>query len=80
MNKMIVLHDKYDNNPIVIRTSSIDAIRKIVDQIPDITDKCTEEYSMIMIGDGSIAVKETIGIVISKINKVEEVWEGWEGV
>jgi len=69
MNKSIVLHDKYTNEPIVIRTSAIIAIRKELDKTKDME----EEYSDIFVGSGSmiLGVEETIGTVLEKIKKVE---------
>lgn len=67
MRKSIVLHDRYSNEPIVIRASAIDAVRKVFDRTEDIA----EEYSEILIRVGFVDVKETIGTVITKINKAE---------
>lgn len=65
MNKEIVLHDKLSNEPIVIRTSAIKAVRKAFDLAEDI------EYSEVMIDAFFISVKETIGTVMMKIKKTE---------
>lgn len=67
MNKVIVLHDRYSNEPIVIRTSVINAVRKAFDRTRDVE----EEYSEIMIDTFFLDVKETIGTVITKIKKAE---------
>lgn len=67
MRKSIVLHDRFSNEPIVIRASAIDAVRKTFDK----TGIIAEEYSGILIGVGFIDVKETIGTVITKIKKAE---------
>lgn len=66
MNKAIVLHDRYSDTPIVIRTSAILAVRKESDKT-----EIAEEYSEVMIGPMFISVKETIGEVIKKIKKAE---------
>lgn len=66
MNKAIVLHDRYDNEPIVIRPSAILAVRKEFDKT-----EMVEEYSEVMIGPMFISVKETIGEVMKKIKKAE---------
>ena len=71
MNKAIVLHDRYSNEPVVIRTSAINAVRKAFEKVPDITDEYSEEYSEILIGLLWLSVKETIGTVITKINQAE---------
>lgn len=67
MRKSIVLHDRFSNEPIVIRASAIDAVRKAFDK----TENIKEEYSEILIGVSFIGVTETIGTVITKIKKAE---------
>lgn len=67
MSKAIVLHDRFSNEPIVIRASAIKAVRKDFDRTGDIA----EEYSEIMIEACFISVKETIGTVLTKIKKAE---------
>lgn len=67
MNKVIVLHDRYSNEPIVIRISAIQAVRKELNG----TEDMAEEHSDVMIGAIVIDVKETIGEVIKKIEKAE---------
>ena len=46
MNKVIVLHDRYSNEPVVIRISAIDAVRKNFDRV----ENTVEEYTEILIG------------------------------
>lgn len=65
MNKTIVLHDRFSDKPIVIRTSAIKAVRKAFDLTEDI------EYSEVIIESLFISVKETIGEVMKKIKKAE---------
>lgn len=67
MRKTIVLHDRFSNEPIVIRASAINAVRKAFDR----TENIAEEYSEILISVGFIGVAETIGTVITKIKKAE---------
>lgn len=67
MRKTIVLHDRYSNEPIVIRASAINAVRKAFYE----TENIKEEYSEILISVGFIGVTETIGTVITKIKKAE---------
>lgn len=45
MSKAIVLHDRFSNEPVVIRISAINAVRKVFDRTEDIA----EEYSEIII-------------------------------
>lgn len=61
--KIIVLHDRYSNKPVVIRVDAINAIKKCKDG--------QEEYSELLIGNMWEAVEETIGIVMNKIQKTE---------
>ena len=65
MNKAIVLHDRYNNEPIIIRTNAIKAVRKAFELTENI------EYSEVMIEALFISVTETIGEVIKKIKKAE---------
>jgi len=65
--KIIVVHDKYSNEPIIINTSAINAIRKAFDE----TDKGKKEYSEIWAKSFVYPVKESIGAVMMKIKKAE---------
>ena len=67
MKQAIVLHDRFSNEPIVIRIGAIKAVRKVFDRTEDIS----EEYSEIMIETFFLSVKETIGTVMTKIKKAE---------
>lgn len=62
--RTVVLHDKYSNEPIVVRPEAIAAIRKF---------KNAEEgeFSNIIVDTVMIDVKESIGTVITKIKKAE---------
>lgn len=66
--KIIVLHDKYNNEPIIIRVSAINAIQKRIDMI-DENNK--EEYTGILVGNMNYDVKEDIGIVMARIKAIE---------
>ncbi len=68
MGKVVVLHDRFSNEPIVVRASAIKAVRKAFDRIGD----TPEEYSEIMIETLFLSIKETIGTVITKIKEAEE--------
>lgn len=61
--KIIVLHDRYSNEPVVIRVDAIKMIKKCKDG--------QEEYSELLIDNMCENVKETIGIVMNKIQKTE---------
>jgi len=61
--KIIVLHDRYSNEPVVIRVDAIDAIKKVKDG--------NEEYSDLYINGVYQTIKETIGTVMTKIKKAE---------
>lgn len=58
---VIVLHDRYSNEPVVIRVDAINAVRKFKDG--------EEEYSELLIDNMCVVVKETIGIVMNRIQK-----------
>jgi hypothetical protein len=62
--KTVVLHDRYSNEPMVIRPEAIVAIRKVKNE--------KEEYSNIIVDTVMIDVKESIGTVITKIKKAED--------
>jgi hypothetical protein len=62
--KTVVLHDRYSNDPMVVRPEAIAAIRKVKNE--------KEEYSNIIVDTVMIDVKESIGTVITKIKKAED--------
>ena len=74
--KTVVLHDRYSNEPIVVRPEAITAIRKTTSIIEkneingNIRDE--EEYSSIFMYNVEFDVKESIGTVITKIKKAED--------
>lgn len=65
--KIIVLHDRYSNEPIIIRVDAITAIQKWVDRVDDSTD----EYSCVHTRSFTFSVKEHIDVVMTKINNAE---------
>lgn len=67
MGKIIVLHNRYTNEPVVIRVSAINAITKIYEK----TEDGTEEHSDVLIGSLPYTVEETIGTVMTKIRQAE---------
>ncbi len=67
MSKSIVLHDRFSNEPVVIRTRAISAVRKAFDRTAD----SEEEYSEVLLGSFFLSVKETIVTVITKIKQAE---------
>ena len=75
--KIVVLHDRYSNEPIVVRAEAITAIRKITSIIEkneingNIRDE-EEQYSSIFMYNVEFDVKESIGTVITKIKKAED--------
>lgn len=64
---MIVLHDIYDNNPIVVRHEAINALRKVSEKNGD----GKEEFSEVIVGAHSFIVKENIREVILKIKNAQ---------
>ena len=65
--KIIVLHSKYDNEPIIIRVDAINSIKKCFDVIED----SREEYTSIQVGNSFYDVKEHIDVVMTRINNAE---------
>lgn len=65
--KTIVLHDSYNNNPIVIRHEAINVLRKIFENKGDGEEELTE----VTVGNMCFIVKEKIGEVVIKIKKAE---------
>lgn len=65
--KIIVLHDRYSNEPIIIRVDAITAVQKWVDRVDD----SKEEYSCVYTNLTSFNVKEHIDVVILKIKNAE---------
>lgn len=62
--KIIVLHDKYDNNPIIIRVDAITAIKNSSN--PD------EEYTSVFLSQTVFDVQERIDVVMSRIKNAEK--------
>ena len=65
--KIIVLHDRYSNEPIIIRVDAIIAIKKVIDRVENSKD----EYSNVCVSQVFFDVKEHIGVVMSKIKNAE---------
>lgn len=65
--KIIVLHDRYSNEPIIIRVDAITAIKKEIDRIENSKD----EYSKVNVPQISFDVKEHIDVVMTKIKNAE---------
>ena len=65
--KIIVLHDRYSNEPIIIRVDAITAIRKVIDRVED----SREEYSSVNVSQIFFDVKEHIDVVMTKIKNAE---------
>lgn len=66
--KIIVLHDRYSNKPIIIRVDAITAIKKVIDRVENSKD----EYSAVFVSQTIFEVKEHIDVVMSKIKNVEK--------
>lgn len=65
--KIIVLHDRYSNEPIIIRVDAITAIQKIIDRV----ENSKEEYSAVYVSQMLFNVKEHIDVVMLKIKNAE---------
>lgn len=66
--KIIVLHDRYSNEPIIIRVDAITTIKKEIDRV----ENSKEEYSIINVSQTFFDVKEHIGVVMTKIKNAEK--------
>lgn len=66
--KIIVLHERIHNQPIVVKVNKINAVQKGIEKINDVE----EEFSTIIIGNTFCDVKEHIDDVLRKIKKAEE--------
>lgn len=62
--KIIVLHDKYNNNPIIIRVDTIAAIMK--------TSNPDEEWTSVFLSQTVFDVQERIDVVMSRIKNAEK--------
>ena len=65
--KIIVLHDRYNNEPIIIRVDAINSIQKIIDRV----ENSKEEYSAVNVSHIVFDVKEHIDVVMLKIKNAE---------
>lgn len=65
--KIIVLHDRYSNEPIIIRVDAITAIQKIIDEVENSKKECSAVYVSQMLFN----VKEHIDVVMLKIKNAE---------
>ena len=68
MNDIIVVHNRYNNEPIVIRISAINVVQKCIDKLDE---NNREQYTEILVGNMNYDVKEDIGVVMRKIKAVE---------
>lgn len=66
--KIIVLHDRFSNEPIIIRVDAITAIKKEIDRVENIN----EEYSTVHTSQTFFDVKEHIDVVMTKIKNAEK--------
>lgn len=65
--KIVVLHDRYSNEPIIIRIDAITAIRKVIDRV----EGSEEEYSSVNVSQIFFDVKEHVDVVMTKIKNAE---------
>lgn len=66
--EIVVLHDRYNNEPIIIRVNAINVIKKEIDTLDE---NNREEYTEIVVGNIGYAIKEDIGIVMTRIKAIE---------
>ena len=65
--KIIVLHDRFDNEPIIIRVDAINSIKKC----HDVIEGSRDEYTSVQSGNFLFDVKEHIDVVMTRINNAE---------
>ena len=65
--KIIVLHDRSSNEPVIINVDAITAVQKRVYRV----EESTEEYSTVHTYIASFNVKEHLDVVMTKINNAE---------
>ena len=65
--KIIVLHDRYNNEPIIINVDTITAIKKEIDREED----SENEYSIVFTIPSSFVVKEHIDVVMLRIKNAD---------
>lgn len=65
--KIIVVHDRYRNEPIIIRVDAIIAIKKEIEGEYDSND----EYSILFVSQTFFEIKEPVNVVMTKIKKAE---------
>ena len=71
--KIIVLHDRYTNEPVIMRVDAILSFKKEVNK----AENSEEEYSNINVLGTFYDVKEHIDVVMKKINNAERSIEPW---
>ena len=69
--KIIVLHERFSNEPVIIRVDAINVIFKRIDRV----ENSNEEYSELLVGNSLIHVKEHIEIIMGKIKTMERAGE-----
>ena len=65
--KIIVLHDRFSNEPIIIRMDAITAIKKETYEV----ENSKEEYSTVNVSQVFFEVNEHIDVVMAKIKNAE---------
>lgn len=65
--KIIVLHDYFTGEPIIIKVDAVSAVRKIREMSAD----PPTEYTTVIADHFEMITKETIGEVMKKIKKAE---------
>lgn len=71
MNKFIVLHDRYSNEPMVVFTSKINALQTMYDaELSGKDERVT--YCNVYVQNWSFNVKESMADVMRKLTAVEE--------
>ena len=67
--KTIVLHDRYSNEPIILRIAAINSLMRKKDS------EVNEEYSEVLVGSIFFAVKDPIDVIMKKIKTAKQMKE-----
>lgn len=67
--KIIVLHDRFSNEPIIVRIAAINSLMRKKDR------EINEEYSEVLVGAVFYVVKEHIDVIMKKIKTAKQIRE-----
>ena len=65
--EIIVLHDRFSNEPIIVRIAAINSLMRKKDR------EINEEYSEVLVGDVFFSFKEPIDVIMKKIKTAKQI-------